>query len=182
MRRRMPGRVQEGEVAARRVGEQIDAFQAEVRAECLDVADLSVAAVGRRVGRDAGVAGAPQVEQDQPAVPRQPAEIAEVGGGAHRPTGQAEQRLALAPYVVGELGPVRCGEGRHDAMLTTARRSRQAVYARRIPWLPGLRPIRPQHMFTSTPARVSFASGSPRVHLRLLPSGDGPSLIVPQFH
>jgi hypothetical protein len=128
---RIPGRVEEREVTGRRVGEEIHPFQPEMRPEGLDVVDLPVAAVRRRVGRDGGIAGPPQIQQEQPTVPRQSAEVAEVGGGTHGPTGQTEQRLALARDVVGQLSPVGGGEDRHSVILITTRRSGQAFFTRR---------------------------------------------------
>jgi hypothetical protein len=58
---------------ARRSGQKVDAIQTEVVAQRLDVGDLPVTAIRRRVGGDAGLAGAAQVEQDQAAVSRRPA-------------------------------------------------------------------------------------------------------------
>lgn len=87
----MQRRVQDGEDGARRVREHIDAFEAEMITERLDVGDLSIAAVRGRVGRNLGVTGAPQAEHDQPATRRLPAEIAEAGGGPHATAGRAEE-------------------------------------------------------------------------------------------
>ncbi|GAA1076393.1 hypothetical protein GCM10009605_11390 [Nocardiopsis composta] len=113
----VPGRVQHRQVARRGVGQQVDPVQAEVGAERLDVAGLPVAPVAGRVGAGPGAPGAARVGHDQPAPPRQPAQAAEVGAGAHRAAGQADQRFPLAFGSVGELGPVGCGEGGHGAIL-----------------------------------------------------------------
>lgn len=125
----MPGRVEEREIATRRVCEDVHPVEAEVLAERLHVGDLSVHAVGRRIGGYGGIPRTPQIEHDQPAPARQTAEIAGVGGGSHRASGQDEQRLTLALEVVGEFGSVVSGEGGHGAVLMTGRRNRQSVYA-----------------------------------------------------
>lgn len=113
----VPGRVQRGQVAAGRVGEQVHTVQTQVDAECLHVVDLPVAPVRRRIGGDRGVARAAQVEQDQPPVGGEATQIAQVGGGTHRSAGQDDERVALAAQVVGEFGSVGCGEGRHGVDL-----------------------------------------------------------------
>jgi len=98
------------------VREDVDAIHIKVDTEGLDVVDLPVAAVGRGVDRDAGVAGATQVEHHQLALRRQPTEIAEVCRRTHWSTGQAEQRVALTHDVIGQFGPVGSGEMWHGAI------------------------------------------------------------------
>lgn len=117
----MPGRVEECEIATRRVREHVHPVETEALAERLHVGDLPVDAKGRRIGGDGGVTRTPRIECDQPAPARQPAEIAEAGAGTHRAAGQHEQRLSLAPEVVGEFGSVGRGEGGHGAILMTGR-------------------------------------------------------------
>ncbi len=114
----MGGGVQGREVAARRVAEEVDPLQAEVGAERLDVADLPVAAVRAGVGGHGARPGAPGVEEDERAVGVESAEVAEVGGVAHRPARQAHQRLALPLRAVGEFGSVIRRERRHASILT----------------------------------------------------------------
>ncbi|GAA1319222.1 hypothetical protein GCM10009647_050740 [Streptomyces sanglieri] len=93
---RVPGHVEECEVATRRMREHVHPVETEMLAQGLHVGDLTVDAVGRRIGGDGGAAGTPRIERDQPAPARQAAEIAETGGGTHRTAGQEEQRLSLA--------------------------------------------------------------------------------------
>jgi hypothetical protein len=108
--------VHHGEVGRRGVGEDIDAVESEVYAQGFDVVDLPVAAVGGGVDGRGGRAGAPGVEHDQPPVPGQPAEVPQVGGGAHGPARQADQRIALPLGAVGQFGPVVRQEGRNAAI------------------------------------------------------------------
>lgn len=115
---RVPGGVERGEVGGRRVGEQVDTFQAEVDAQRLDVGDEPVAAVGGRVLGRGGVPGAPQVQEDQLPPGGEPAETSEVGTRPHGTAGQADQRGALAHEVVGQLGSVVRVEGRHGPIQT----------------------------------------------------------------
>jgi hypothetical protein len=78
----------------------------------LDRLDLLIAPVGAGIGGHAGVPGPPQVEHGEPSA--EPAEVPEVGPGAHGPTGQADHGLAAGPEKAeGERGPVRRGEDRH---------------------------------------------------------------------
>lgn len=113
--------MQDGEVAARRVGEDVHAVEVEVGAERLDVGDLPVAAVGRLVGRDRGRAGTAEVEEVQGAVGGEAAEVTEVLGGAHRAAGQTHEGRARAPYVTGQFGAVRRGEREHGVIITAGR-------------------------------------------------------------
>lgn len=98
------------------MAQQIDALQAQVYAQRLDVVDEAIAAVRRGVVGYRGVARPPQVEQHQLPVGGESAQVAEVDGGLHRPAGHTDQWLALALEVVGELGPVirvKEGHARH---------------------------------------------------------------------
>lgn len=97
-------------------------------AQGLDVLDEAVAAVGGGVVGDRGPSGAAKVQDDQPAVRGQAAEVTEVAG-VRGTSGDADDRVAIAVDTaiaiaiavtiavsvdaVGESGPVRCEEGGH---------------------------------------------------------------------
>jgi hypothetical protein len=100
------------------VGEDVHPVESQVRAQGLHVGHEPVAAVRARIGRCRGVARAAQVEQDQAPVRGETAQVTEVGGGLHGAAGQDDERGALASQVVGELGPVGSGEGRHAPIFT----------------------------------------------------------------
>ena len=110
---RVPSRVLRRDVRAGGVAEQVHPGKPEVFAQRLDVVDQAIAAVGGGVFGNRGPAGAAQVQDDQPAVRGQAAEVAEVAGvrGTSR---EADDRVAVSDHAVGEPGSVRCGEGRHD--------------------------------------------------------------------
>jgi hypothetical protein len=109
----MRQRVLHGDVGPGRVPEHVRAGQAEMILQGEDVVDEPVAAVARPVGRDRRVSGATQVKQDEAAVPGQAAEVAQARGRAHRPARQADQRVAVAADVIGELGSVEGMKGGH---------------------------------------------------------------------
>jgi hypothetical protein len=89
----MAGGVRHREGATGGVAQQVDAVPPEVRAQCLDIVDESVAPVAGRIGRSRRPAGAAQVEQHERAVRGQPAQVVQVGRRLHRPAGQTDQRL-----------------------------------------------------------------------------------------
>ncbi|GAA3082129.1 hypothetical protein GCM10020000_80120 [Streptomyces olivoverticillatus] len=108
--------------------------------EGLDVVDLPVTAVRGRITGDAGVAGATQVEHGQLPPLRQSTEISEVGGRAHGPTGQAEQRLAFTYDVIGEFRSVGSGDRRHGAILITSDDHNKPFFCARGPRQPQASP------------------------------------------
>lgn len=98
------------------MAQQIDALQTQVYAQRLDVVDEAIAAVRRGIVGHRRVARPSQIEQHQLSVGGESAQVTEVDGGPHRPTGHTDQWLALALEVVGELGPVirvKEGHARH---------------------------------------------------------------------
>lgn len=89
----VPGGVQQGERRTGRVPHQVEPVQPEVHPQRLDILDLPVAPVTRRVRRDVGLPGAAQIQQHQRATRGQPAQVTEVGRRLHRPARQADQRI-----------------------------------------------------------------------------------------
>ncbi|GAA3819647.1 hypothetical protein GCM10022206_67400 [Streptomyces chiangmaiensis] len=85
--------------------EHVQALETEMGAERLHVVDQPVAPVGGGVSRMGGLPGPAQIEQYQPPG-GESAEVPEVGGGAHRPAGEDDERVACSPRVCGEPGPV----------------------------------------------------------------------------
>ncbi len=110
---RVAGRVLRRDVRAGGVGEQVHSREPQVFAQGLDVVDQAVAAVGRGVRGYRGPAGAAQVQDDQLAVRRQSAEVAEVAG-VGRTAGDAYDWVAVSEDTVAEQGAVRCVEGGHE--------------------------------------------------------------------
>src|SRR5262245_58847017 len=88
-----------------------------MRPQRLDVVDLPIAPIGRRIGRRRRLTGATQVEEHKPAMCRQPAEVTEISRALHRPARKAEQRRSLTDLVIGEPSSVRGVEGRHPAII-----------------------------------------------------------------
>ena len=129
---RMAQRVLQGDVGPGRVSEHVGAGQAEVILQGEDVVGQPVAAVAGRIGRDGRAAGAAQVEQDQPTVRGQAAEIAQARGRPHRPAGQADQRgaVAVSVDVVGQFGSVEGAEGRHGGDVRSRGERRKRILVR----------------------------------------------------
>lgn len=77
------------------MGQQVEAFQAQVQPQFLQVAGLGGEGAAASVLRGLGPSGRALVGQDQGAVAVQPGEVAEVSDVGSGASGQADQRFAL---------------------------------------------------------------------------------------
>jgi hypothetical protein len=99
------------------VSQQVDSVQPEVDAQRFNVVDLPIAPVGRRIRRDGGFSGSAQVQQHQPAMRGQPAQVTEVGRSLHGAAGNTDQRATLTGLAVGEPRAVGTIEDGHAEII-----------------------------------------------------------------